>query len=184
MILTAYQKSLLILLARNEILSHLNLSVQLDPGLNNIPDALKVKCGVFVSVYVEDKLRGCLGTFSEEKTLYSNVKRMALSAAAHDSRFLPVAGDEVQKLKIEISVLSPRKAISGPEEIEIGRHGIFIEQGTARGTFLPQVAKDQNWTAEEFLARCSENKAGIGREGWKTARLFTYEALVFDSEGI
>lgn len=149
-----------------------------------LPEVFQTKCGTFVSLYVDNKLRGCIGTFSENKSLLSNIKRMALSAAMHDSRFTPVSGEETQGMRIEISVLSPRKRIRGPEEIEIGKHGIFVESGLNKGTLLPQVAKNQGWTVDEFLGHCSKYKAGLGWDGWKTASLFIYEAIVFDSDSL
>lgn len=149
-----------------------------------LPGIFQTKCGVFVSLYVDNKLRGCIGTFSEDKSLLSNIKRMALSAAMHDSRFTSVRAEETQGMRIEISVLSPRKKIRGPEEIEIGKHGIFVESGLNKGTLLPQVALSQGWNADEFLGNCSKYKAGLGWDGWKTASLFTYEATVFDSDSL
>ncbi len=107
---------------------------------------------------------------------------MAHSAAFSDSRFSPIEASELVQLKIEISVLSPRKRISGPGEIVIGTHGIFMQDGPDRGTLLPQVALTQHWNAEQFLENCSMYKAGLGWDGWKTAELFTYEAFVFNSE--
>jgi len=176
------QKSLLIEIARDEILQVL---MPKDKGRKKekiIPEVFRVKCGAFVSLYVDEKLRGCIGTFSEEEPLYKNIKRMAHSAATSDSRFLPIEADELEKLKIEISVLSPRLPITGIDEIEIGKHGIYMELGANRGTLLPKVAVDQGWTIEEFLGNCSRYKADLDWDGWKSARLFTYEATVFDSD--
>lgn len=146
-----------------------------------IPEVLRTKCGAFVSIYIKDQLRGCIGTFSEDAPLFKNVMRMSYSAAAHDNRFPAIRLEEAGQIKIEISVLSPRLAIEGPEEIEIGRHGIFMELGTKRGTLLPQVAKEQEWSVEEFLGNCAQYKAGLAWDGWKLARLYTYEASVFNS---
>jgi AmmeMemoRadiSam system protein A len=150
-------------------------------SLPSIP-ALHIKCGVFVSVYVDGQLRGCLGTFSEEEPLCENVQRMAAAAATEDTRFRPLQPDELDNLRIEISVLTPRKKISDIHEIELGKHGIYIKKGLNRGTFLPQVAVAQNWDVYEFLGNCSRYKAGIGWDGWKTAEIYVYEAIVFDSD--
>jgi len=109
---------------------------------------------------------------------------MSYSAAAHDNRFPVLRLEESGQIKIEISVLSPRMAIEGPEEIEIGKHGIFMELGTKRGTLLPQVAIEQHWSAEEFLGNCAQYKAGLDWDGWKSARLYIYEASVFNSADI
>jgi AmmeMemoRadiSam system protein A len=104
---------------------------------------------------------------------------MAIAAATNDKRFKPVTMDELDELSIEISVLTPLKKIHTKEEIEIGRHGIYIKQGLYHGTLLPQVATENNWSVDEFLGYCAKNKARIGWDGWKTAELFTYEAIIF-----
>ena len=141
-------------------------------------------CGAFVSIYVEGDLRGCIGTFSEENTLYQNIRDMAVSAATTDSRFKPMTPSELDRFQLEISVLSPRKRIVDISEIIIGQHGIFMKKGTNRGTLLPQVAKSQGWSVEELLGNCARYKAGIGWDGWQTAELYTYEATVFRSDDL
>ena len=85
---------------------------------------------------------------------------------------------------IEISVLSPRKQIVDKGEIILGKHGIYMKDGMNKGTLLPHVAVNQNWTVDEFLGHCASDKAGIGWDGWRTADLFVYEALVFSSDEI
>ena len=139
-------------------------------------------CGTFVSIYVEGDLRGCIGTFSEEQSLYQNIREMAVSAATSDSRFKPLVPAELAQIQIEISVLSPRIRIYDKSEIIIGRHGIFMRKGMNRGTLLPQVAVNQNWSVEELLGNCAKYKAGIGWDGWKSAELYTYEAHIFSSK--
>ena len=147
-----------------------------------VPDSLNLNCGAFVSLYVEGKLRGCIGTFSEEETLLRNVEKMAISAATSDTRFNPIETEDLNDLKIEISVLSPKQRIYDKDDIILGEHGIYMESGRNRGTLLPQVAIKENWTVEEFLGNCAKYKAGIGWEGWKAADLFIYEAFVFSSD--
>ncbi len=181
MILTIADKKLLLLLARNAIVNRIDPG---NPQLSIIPDptdSVQLNCGAFVSLYVEGDLRGCIGTFSEEDTLYKNVKKMAESAATSDSRFSPVKFCELEKMKIEISVLSPKERIYDKGDIILGKHGIYMEKGLNRGTLLPQVAISQNWSVDEFLGNCAKYKAGIGWDGWKTADLYLYEAFVFDS---
>jgi AmmeMemoRadiSam system protein A len=182
MSLTAEHQRLLIEIARDEILYRVLPEGKHILMKRVIPEVLREKCGAFVSIYVGKKLRGCIGTFSEDETLYENIKRMAYAAATLDSRFTPLKANEILKMRIEISVLTPRISITGPDDIEIGRHGIYMEHGTKRGTLLPQVAVSQRWTVEQFLENCAMHKAGLARDGWKYARLFTYEATVFDSD--
>jgi len=153
-------------------------------GATELTPALESRCGAFVSLYVDQKLRGCIGTFSEEEPLYRNVEKMAVSSATSDSRFPPIQPDELSRLQVEISVLTPRQRIHDPSEIEIGKHGIYVKRGAYRGTFLPQVAVSQDWTVQEFLGNCARYKAGIGWNGWKTAELYTYEAIVFSSDDL
>lgn len=161
---------------------------KLDPEYHNMPETpaltenLKQGSGAFVSVYVNEELRGCIGTFSEEFPLYKNVENMAVSAATADSRFPSIRVEEYSGLELEISVLTPRKRIYDPSEIELGRHGIYLKLDSNRGTLLPQVAISQQWTVEEFLGNCSRYKAGLGWDGWKTAEMFTFEAIVFRSK--
>lgn len=173
-------KGFLLSLARNEILELLGEKAPTH-GVQEPPDHLQIRCGAFVSLYCEEKLRGCIGTFEEERSLVDNVKRMARSAASKDTRFESIRPEETAQLKIEISVLTPRKEIQDIQEIIPGLHGIYIQQGSNRGTLLPQVAEREGWDREQFLGFCSKYKAGLGWDGWKDARVYTYEAIVFSS---
>lgn len=141
--------------------------------------ALKTPSGAFVTLKKSGRLRGCIGRFTAEEPLYKVIQQMAIAAATEDNRFSRVTYDELPRLDIEISVLTPMKKISSPAEIVLGKHGIYIRKGLRSGTFLPQVATETGWSKEEFLGHCSEDKAGLGWDGWKDAELFTYEAIVF-----
>ena len=104
---------------------------------------------------------------------------MAIAAATQDYRFDPVLSGEVDDIEIEISVLTPLKRIKSADEFVLGKQGIYIKKGNQTGTFLPQVADTTGWNKVEFLSHCAQDKAGIGWNGWKSAELYTYEALVF-----
>lgn len=141
--------------------------------------SLKEKCGAFVTLHKNGSLRGCIGRFTSSDNLVKVVRSMAVSAATQDPRFSKVKSSEMKDIDIEISVLTPLKEIESIDEIEMGKHGIYIKKGFATGTFLPQVALQTGWTKEEFLGHCSRDKAGLGWEGWKNAEVYIYEALVF-----
>ncbi len=141
--------------------------------------AFDTPMGVFVSLYKSEELRGCIGTFSYDNPLWQNVRDMAIASATRDFRFEPLTLDEIKDIRIEISVLTPLKKIKSINEIELGRHGIYIKKGWQSGTFLPQVATKTRWTLEEFLGHCARDKAGIGWDEWKDADIYTYEAMVF-----
>ena len=140
---------------------------------------LKQKCGAFVSLHKQGRLRGCIGHFGEDMPLHEIVAEMARAAAFEDPRFMPVTKDELEGIDIEISVLTPMRRIKSLDEFELHRHGIYIRKAYRSGTFLPQVADEVNWTKEEFVSHCAQDKAGIGWDGWKDAELYTYEAIVF-----
>jgi AmmeMemoRadiSam system protein A len=144
-----------------------------------VPVILLRKCGAFVSLHKHGRLRGCIGHFGEDYPLHEIVARMARAAAFEDPRFMPVTSDELADIDIEISVLTPMRRIQSIDEFQLHRHGIYIKKGYRSGTFLPQVADEVNWTKEEFLGHCAQDKAGIGWDGWRDAELYVYEAIVF-----
>ena len=141
--------------------------------------SLSTHTGAFVSLHINGKLRGCIGSFQPGKPLYEVVRDMTISASTKDYRFKPVRKDELDEIELEISVLTPMVKISDPSEIKLGQHGIYIKKGSNSGTFLPQVAEQTGWNLEEFLGHCARDKAQIGWYGWKDADLYIYEALVF-----
>jgi AmmeMemoRadiSam system protein B/AmmeMemoRadiSam system protein A len=146
---------------------------------NKLTEPQKMQMGAFVTLKKDGRLRGCIGRFTADESLYKIIQQMAIAAATEDSRFSKVTYDELAKLDIEISLLTPLKKITSPDEIVLGKHGIYIRKGYRTGTFLPQVATETGWNKEEFLGHCAEDKAGIGWDGWKDAELFTYEAIIF-----
>lgn len=150
----------------------------------NLTPNLKQKCGAFVTLYFNKQLRGCIGRFEATEPLYKVVQQMTVASASEDYRFYPVNEDELDNIEIEISVLTPLKKIKSIDEIQLGKHGIYIKKGFQSGTFLPKVAVETGWSKEEFLGHCARDKAGIGWDGWKDAELYTYEALVFSEKDI
>ncbi len=146
-------------------------------------ETLNEKCGAFVTLHKSGQLRGCIGRFMPDEPLYEVVRQMAIAASTQDHRFDKVKPNELDDIDIEISVLTPLKKIDSIDEIEIGKHGIYIKSNGRSGTLLPQVATDNNWDKEQFLGYCSQYKAGLGWDGWKDAEVFTYKAIVFDEKG-
>ena len=146
---------------------------------SSLTSHLSSKCGAFVSLHKQGRLRGCIGHFGEETPLHKIVAEMARAAAFEDPRFMPVTREELDDLDIEISVLTPMHRIQSLDEFQLHRHGIYIRKGYRSGTFLPQVADEVNWTKEEFVGHCSQDKAGLGWDGWRDAELYVYEAIVF-----
>lgn len=183
-VLTDQEKATLLKIARSTIDEYLKSGKVISVSSSEITENMESECGAFVTLHKEGALRGCIGRFIAEESLYKIVQKMAIAAATQDSRFPRLELSEMENIDIEISVLTPLKKIDSIDEIEMGRHGIYIKKGFASGTFLPQVALETGWTKEEFLGYCSRNKAGIGWTGWKDADIFTYEALVFGENEI
>lgn len=147
--------------------------------ISGFSEMIKTPCGAFVTLNKDGKLRGCIGRFDASEPLYEVVQQMAISAATNDYRFPKVTEEEFDDIELEISALTPMKKINSIDEIELGKHGIYIVKGSSSGTFLPQVATETGWNLEEFLGHCARDKARIGWDGWKTADIYIYEALVF-----
>jgi AmmeMemoRadiSam system protein A len=139
--------------------------------------------GVFVTLHVHGRLRGCIGVVEGEELLGDAVVRCAASAALQDPRFPPLRSEELGALEIEISLLSPPFSIR-PEDVEIGLHGLLITQGTQRGLLLPQVAVEHHLTREQFLEETCR-KAVLAPEAWRQpdAKLSGFTCEVFSSQG-
>jgi AmmeMemoRadiSam system protein A len=140
---------------------------------------LKEKRGAFVTLTVDGELRGCIGYPLPVKPLDETIIEMAVAAASQDTRFEPLAANELKKLKIEISVLGLPEPVSDPSQVQVGGHGIIVSKGAYKGLLLPQVPVEHGWDRETFLCHgCL--KAGLPPEEWKKgAKLEVFTAQVF-----
>lgn len=180
--LTPNDKKLLLTIARETVYNYFKHNFVTPINEEALPDSLKIKCGAFVTLRKKDKLRGCIGRFTQNQPLFSVVQDMAIAAAFEDSRFDPLSYDELDDVVFEISVLSPMKKINSPDEIIIGKHGIYIKKGFISGTFLPQVAVEYNLSPYEFVALCCKNKLRLDENCWKKAELYVYETISFSEK--
>ena len=144
------------------------------------PD-LSAQCGCFITLKNKGRLRGCIGQFTADKPLVELVVDMARASATSDPRFLadPIVPGELDKLDLEISVVSPLKKTHDPLSLRLGTDGIYIRQGCASGCFLPQVAAETGWSTEQFLSYCCLHKAGLPADAWKDPRT---EVLLFTAD--
>ena len=175
--LSAYEKNILLNTARETMTAVLE---KRDPVYNEPTELLKQNCGAFVTLHKKGNLRGCIGYLTGVKPLYETVRDMAVSSAFNDPRFHPVTADELKDITIEISVLSPMEKIESIDELEPGKHGLYLKKGNSSGTLLPQVAEEQGWDRETFV-RYTCTKAGLPPDAYldKSTELFTYTAVVF-----
>ncbi|MBI1872734.1 MAG: AmmeMemoRadiSam system protein A [Acidobacteria bacterium] len=168
----------LLRIARDAIERHLVASDRTPPAASRMPRLGRA----FVTIRTAGELRGCIGSVDSGELLVSVVSRCAVLASAEDPRFPPLTAEELSLLRIEISVLGPFEPVGDVAEIEIGRHGLIVEQGLRRGLLLPQVATEQAWDRETFL-RHACLKAALHPEAWrKGATIYKFEAEVFGEE--
>ncbi len=141
---------------------------------------LKENRGAFVTIQKKGQLRGCIGYIEGRGPLYKTVEEMAEAAAFRDPRFMPVSDKELPDLNIEISVLTPLRKITDVNEIEVGKHGIYIKKGWYSGLLLPQVATEYGWDRLTFLEHTC-NKAGLPSHAWKdkSAEIYIFSADIF-----
>ena len=143
---------------------------------------LEMELGAFVTIKIDNELRGCIGYIFAQKPLFETIIEAAKHSAFDDPRFQQLSKDEFKKIVIEISVLSLFEPIKNYDEIEVGKHGLLLEEG-GRAVLLPQVATEQNFNRSQFLtALC--HKAGLYGSYWKERMLNikVFTALVFSEE--
>lgn len=143
---------------------------------------LKLELGAFVTLKIKKELRGCIGFIIGQKHLYETIIEAAKHSAFGDPRFLPLTREEFDLTKIEISVLSPFTSIKSYDEIEIGKHGLLLDEG-GRAVLLPQVAIEHNYNLAEFLtALC--HKAGLYGNYWqeRNLKIKVFTAVVFGED--
>ena len=147
------------------------------------------KLGCFVTLKENDKegtLRGCIGFPDPTFELSKALTYAAIGAATEDPRFHPVSLEELQGLLTEVSVLTTPQVVEVksrkdmPKSIEPGRDGLILRWSYGSGLLLPQVAKEYDWDAEEFLANLSM-KAGAPPDEWlvQGSVVLKFQAQVF-----
>ena len=180
--LTEEDKVILLVAARESIKTAFSESLPPTLDYNQFPN-LKLKYGAFVTLRINNDLRGCIGYIYTKIPLFKTVCDAARQSAFDDPRFLPLSSVELNKVNIEISVLSIPVHINGYDDIKLGLHGLLLEEGANKSVLLPQVATENKIGLDEFLSILCE-KAGLHSQSWKTKmlNLKSFEAQVFSEE--
>ncbi len=98
------------------------------------------RAGVFVSLKVAGRLRGCIGTIEATRdTVLEEIRRNAVAAAVADPRFPPVSADELDALDYSVDVLSPPEPVTDRSELDPRRFGVIVTKGAGRGLLLPDL---------------------------------------------
>ncbi len=137
--------------------------------------------GAFVTLKRGEHLRGCCCVLGKPMPLGAATQQAAIRTVLEDQRMAPISPSELQYLDVDVTLLGPMESIAaeGADRanfIEIGKHGLVIQQGETSGLLLPSVATERNWNAVQFLqAVC--RKAGLPTDAWKhsAARVLTFE---------
>ncbi len=181
--LSAAQRKRLLEIARESITSYVKdgkrkTFTESDPVLNQ-------PMGAFVTLHETGELRGCIGNMVGQGPLYKTIANMAIEAATGDPRFPKLSSGEIDKINLEISVLSPLKKVKSADEIKIPGEGVIVKSGFNSGVYLPQVATETGWNKEEFLTSLCGQKAGLRPDAWKdpATELYTFTAEVFGEGG-
>ncbi len=187
------QGQILVRLARQTIAEKLGVGPEQvtggdDEGVLNDGE-LQAHRGTFVTLKLDNQLRGCIGTLSATESIVDSIKNNAVNAAFHDYRFSPLAADELEQVMVEVSILTEPTLLdykNGDDLLErLTPHvdGVIIRKGSASATFLPQVW-EQLPQPEEFLAHLCR-KAGLASNAWRNKKLevSTYQVQYFEEEG-
>jgi len=181
-ILTASDKKTLLSLARKSIewAFQTNGTPTLDDLGMEATDGMKQVMGGFVTLKIEEDLRGCIGEIFPHRPLVQVVLERARDSAFEDSRFPPLTEAELAKVRIEISALTQPQPVASYLDIKIGWHGMVLELNGRSAVFLPQVATEQGWDLPTTLAYLSQ-KAGLPPNAWQdpAAKFTVFEAIVF-----
>ncbi len=176
-LLSEQEKETLLSVARQSIKTW--LEEKRTPSFETSHPLLLEKRGAFVTLKTDHALRGCIGTFTTEKSLYETVIDMAIAASTKDPRFRPLDLDELDSISIELSVLSKLNLIDNVSDIEVGKHGIFIKKGPYKGVLLPQVATENMWDRHTFLEHTCI-KAGLQPDAWEEGcEIYIFSAEIF-----
>ncbi len=183
---TAEQGRLLLRLAREAIAEKLG---QKRGERNDIVDAaLQAECGTFVTLKIGGQLRGCIGNLEPVGSIHEAIRRNALNAAFHDSRFPELSAEELARVHINISILTRPQTLVYRDGTDLisrlrpGMDGVILSLGHTGATFLPQVW-EQLPQPEEFLGHLCR-KAGLSETAWRDLHpeVSIYQVQCFEEE--
>lgn len=181
--LTSQQKKQLLLLVHSAIKSGFGSIVKESQLDDNDESILKSKLGTFVTLTINNKLRGCIGYVQSDQELYKTIKDAAYQASFNDPRFPPLTEEEYKNIIVEISILSKPFPLNNYNDIIVGRHGLILDDIGRTALLLPQVPIKHKMDRDGFLSALC-NKAGLYPEYWreKDLKLKAFTAFVFSEK--
>ncbi|OGS42282.1 MAG: AMMECR1 domain-containing protein [Euryarchaeota archaeon RBG_16_62_10] len=161
------------------------------PPKFEVPETFRKNYGAFVTLTKGkgDDLRGCIGSPEPVLPLVDAIRDSAVSASSRDPRFPPVRPEELDDIRVEVSLLTPPVEIKVKsrrdlvKQVKCGVDGLVVQRGWAKGLLLPQVPVEWEWDEEEFLCQCCL-KAGLMPDSWlqEGTKVFKFQAEVFSEE--
>lgn len=164
-------RQIMLHLARSAILSPLNGEKNFNVNLESFQPALREERATFITININNQLRGCIGSLIAHRPLPIDIAHNAQAAAFKDPRFQPLNMDEYRKIDLHISILSPPREIQVASREDLisqlipGRHGLIIKESGRQATYLPSVW-DQLPSPKQFVSELRK-KAGLSAEGWR-----------------
>jgi AmmeMemoRadiSam system protein B/AmmeMemoRadiSam system protein A len=182
-----HQGQALVRLARQTIAEKLGKSsIKADPE-DLKETAFQARRGTFVTLTIDKQLRGCIGNLDSSESILAGIKRNAINAAFHDPRFPPLKAAELDRVDIEVSILTEPYPLEYRDskdllaKLRVNVDGVILRKGTASATFLPQVWK-QLPRPEEFLSHLCM-KAGLSADTWRKSHpeILIYQVQYFEA---
>ncbi|MFA5360462.1 MAG: AmmeMemoRadiSam system protein A [Candidatus Paceibacterota bacterium] len=186
LIMNQQNKEYLLQLSRRTLEKYFQNKGILNVEEDDLDNSLKEKKGVFVTLWKNQSLRGCIGSLEGTKPIFEGVIENTLASALYDPRFSPLSKEELKDIKIEISIIEPLKKLPDFKKekdlldyLDKNKPGLLIKKGIFQATFLPQVWEELR-SPELFLSHLCQ-KAGLPPNEWKNKDLemFEYEVDVF-----
>ncbi len=155
-----YYKNYIFNIVRDSILHAINQEKFIP---EHVPPVMFEYGASFVTIKIDGKLRGCVGSIYPTKPLIMDLVDNAKNAGFLDSRFIPLTIDELEHIEISVSILSLLENIKFKDEKDllskIYPYGIIISEHDNRAVYLPSVW-EQLPDKEIFLNSLKE-KAGL-----------------------
>jgi AmmeMemoRadiSam system protein A len=148
-------------LARNSLEYYIENGKVIDAPENLSEKLLNERYGAFVTIKIDNNLRGCIGTIAPTRTnLAEEIIYNAIASGTEDPRFRPITKGELSSLEYSVDVLYPSEKISSVEELDVKKYGVIVSKGFRRGLLLPNLEGID--TVDEQLS-IALMKAGIDK---------------------
>ncbi|MFA5168519.1 MAG: AmmeMemoRadiSam system protein A [Candidatus Omnitrophota bacterium] len=151
-----------------------------EPELELDRKVMEQKRGIFVTLKLRGRLRGCIGHILGDEPLGKSIHQMTLAAAFEDPRFPPLALDELEDIKIHISLLTEPVPVKSYRDIRTGTDGIIVTRGWKKGVYLPEVATETGWNSKTFFESCALEKAGLTEQELPEAMIEVFQTEGFE----